>query len=324
MISATQILKAKVLIVDDQAAGARSLKEMLEQAGHSDVTHTTNLGEVCELHRTNQYKAILLDLEMLGSTGFQVMKDLNAIESDDYVPVLAITEESAYKLPALKAGAKDLICKPFDVEEVLTRVRNMLEIRLLHEGARSAATTNEILAQQDPLTGLGNRRLLTKRISAALANARRHQNAMAVVYLDLDGFKEINDTLGHSTGDTLLKIVARRLESVVREEDTVARVGGDEFMIALWQVANASDVATVAAKLVEIVSQPYAIDDHRVAVTTSAGVGIYPDHGENADSLMKSADDALYEAKRAGKNTFRIAQPDYTVSGAMSASRLRQ
>jgi diguanylate cyclase (GGDEF)-like protein len=195
---------------------------------------------------------------------------------------------------------------------------------LLHEGARNAATTNEILAQQDPLTGLGNRRLLTKRISAALANARRHRNAMAVVYLDLDGFKEINDTLGHSTGDTLLKIVARRLESVVREEDTVARVGGDEFMIALWQVANASDVATVAAKLVDIVSQPYAIDDHRVAVTTSAGVGIYPDHGENADSLMKSADDALYEAKRAGKNTFRIAQSDYTISGAMSASRLRQ
>ena len=95
-------------------------------------------------------------------------------------------------------------------------------------------------------------------------------------------------------------------------------------MIALWQVANAGDVATVAAKLVEIVSQPYAIEDHRVTVTTSAGVGIYPDHGENADSLMKSADEALYEAKRAGKNAFRIAQPDYTVSSAIGALRLRQ
>src|SRR5258705_3203082 len=184
----------------------------------------------------------------------------------------------------------------------------MIEIRLLHEGFRSAATTNEILAQQDPLTGLGNRRLLTKRISAALANARRNKNAMAVVYLDLDGFKQINDTLGHSTGDALLKIVARRLESVVREEDTVARVGGDEFMIALWQVANANDVATVAAKLVEIVAQPYTIEDRRVTVTTSAGVGIYPAHGEDADSLMKSAEDALPEAKRAGKNGFRSSQ----------------
>src|SRR5258707_207812 len=249
MISATEILNAKALIVDDQEAGAHLLKEMLEQAGHTDITYTTNPYEVCDLHRNNHYKVILLDLQMSGMNGIQVMKDLNAIESDDYVPVLAITGESAYKLPALKAGAKDLICKPFDVEEVLTRVRNMLEIRLLHESARSAATTNEILAQQDPLTGLGNRRLLIKRISAALANARRNENAMAVVYLDLDGFKQINDTLGHSTGDALLKIVARRLESVVREEDTVARVGGDEFMIALWQVAEVNDNWTVTTKM---------------------------------------------------------------------------
>jgi two-component system cell cycle response regulator len=95
----------------------------------------------------------------------------------------------------------------------------------------------------------------------------------------------------------------------VREEDTVARVGGDEFMIALWQVANAGDVAAVAAKLVAILSQPYFIEGRSVTVTTSAGVGIYPDHGEDAESLLKSADAALYEAKRAGKNAYRISHP---------------
>ena len=308
MIRATDILNAKLLIVDNQEAGALLLKKMLEQAGHTDVTYTTNLYEVGDLYRANRYKVILLDLQTPAENGFQVIKDLNVIESDDYAPVIALTVEPAYKLPALKAGAKDFICKPFDVEEVLTRIRNMLEIRLLHEGARSAAIAHEILAQQDPLTGLGNRRLLAKRMSAALANARRNENAMAVVYLDLDGFKQVNDTLGHSVGDVLLKIVARRLESVVREEDTVARVGGDEFMVALWQIANASDVATVTAKLVEKVSQPYFIEEHSVTVTASAGVGIYPDHGEDADSLLKSADTALYEAKRAGKNAFRISQ----------------
>ena len=98
----------------------------------------------------------------------------------------------------------------------------------------------------------------------------------------------------------------------MREEDTIARVGGDEFMIALWQVENVSDVATVAAKLVRIVAQPYVIEEHRVSVTASAGVGIYPEHGEDADSLLKSADDALYEAKRAGKNAFRISQQTAT------------
>jgi diguanylate cyclase (GGDEF)-like protein len=308
MISETDILSAKILIVDDQEGGARLLKVILEHAGHTDVTCTTNPYEVCELHHINHYKVILLDMRMPGMDGFQVMKELNALESHGYVPVLAITADPAYKLPALKAGAKDFISKPFDMEEVVTRVRNMLEIRLLHEGARNAATTHEILAQHDPLTGLGNRRLLTKRLSVALANARRNKNAMAVVYLDLDGFKHINDTMGHSVGDALLKLVARRLESEVRQEDTVARVGGDEFMIALWQVANATDVATVAEKLVEIVSQPYVIEERSVTVTTSAGVGIYPDHGEDADSLMKSADTALYEAKRSGKNAFRISQ----------------
>jgi len=308
LISAADILNAKILIVDDQKTGGDLLSEILVRAGHTAITCTTDPYQVCDLHRVHHYKVILLDMQMPGMDGFQVMKELSAIQEDDYVPVLAITVDPAYKVPALKAGAKDFICKPFEVEEVITRVRNMLEIRLLHEDARKAAATNEILAQQDPLTGLGNRRLLLKRISAALANARRNRNAMAVVYLDLDGFKQINDTLGHSAGDALLKIVARRLESVVREEDTVARVGGDEFIIALWQITNTTDVATVAEKLVEIVSRPYVIENHSVSVTTSAGVSIYPAHGEHVESLMKSADTALYEAKSAGKNAYRISR----------------
>ena len=307
MISATDILNARILVVDDQVIGARALAAMLRDAGYINVTHTTDPFQVCALHRAHRYTLILLDMQMPGKSGFQVMHELNAVESEGYAPVLAITAEPSYKVHALKAGARDFISKPFDVEEVLTRIRNMLEIRLLHEDARSAANSLEILAQQDPLTGLGNRRLLTKRISAAMANARRTKSAMAVVYLDLDGFKAINDTSGHGVGDALLKQVARRLESVVREEDTVARVGGDEFMIALWHVANARDVAIVAAKVVEIISEPYLIEGRNLVVTTSVGVGVYPVHGEDAEVLMKSADTALYAAKRAGKNAFRIS-----------------
>ena len=305
MISATDILNARILVVDDQVIGARALAAMLRDAGYTNVTHTTDPFQVCALHRAHRYTLILLDMQMPGKSGFQVMQELNAVESEGYAPVLAITAEPSYKVHALKAGARDFISKPFDVEEVLTRIRNMVEIRLLHEDARSAANSLEILAQQDPLTGLGNRRLLTKRISAAMANARRTKSAMAVVYLDLDGFKAINDTSGHGVGDALLKQVARRLESVVREEDTVARVGGDEFMIALWHVANARDVAIVAAKVVEIISEPYFIEGRNLVVTTSVGVGVYPAHGEDAEVLMKSADTALYAAKRAGKNAFR-------------------
>ena len=177
----------------------------------------------------------------------------------------------------------------------------------MHERARDAAITHEILATHDPLTGLGNRRLLAERLAASLAHARRNKSVVAVAYLDLDGFKLINDTLGHAVGDTLLKLVARRLESVVRKEDTVARVGADEFMVALWQVANIADVENVATKLVEMVSRPYVIEEYTVRVTLSAGIGIYPAHGDDAESLMKAADGALYDAKRAGKNAFRIS-----------------
>src|SRR6185369_1077043 len=139
-------------------------------------------------------------------------------------------------------------------------------------------------------------------------HARRNKSAMAVVYLDLDGFKQINDTLGHGAGGTLQKMVAERLVAAVREEDTVARLGGDEFVIALWHVSGTDYAATAASRAIEAVSQPYDIEGAAVSITTSAGVSIYPDHGEDADTLIKSADLALYEAKDAGRNAYRIAK----------------
>ena len=131
---------------------------------------------------------------------------------------------------------------------------------------------------------------------------------MAVVYLDLDGFKQINDSLGHVAGDLLLKRVAERLVGTVREEDTVARPGGDEFILVLRHISGPDHAATVALKVIEALSQPFDIEGHPVTITTSAGVGIYPVHGDDVDTLIKSADLALNEAKRAGKNVYRIAQ----------------
>ena len=188
------------------------------------------------------------------------------------------------------------------------RVRNMLEVRLLHEAARTHGKMLESLALTDPLTGLANRRLLAERMSMALVHARRNRSTMAVVYLDLDGFKQINNTLGHAAGDALLKMVAGRLVATVREEDTVARLGGDEFIIALWHLVSTDSAATTALKVIAAVSQPYSIEGQTVSITTSAGIGIYPVHGEDADTLMKSADLALYEAKRVGRNAYRISE----------------
>jgi len=308
MVDLSDILGAKILIVDDLEANVRLLDRMLRQAGHTCVASTMDPHEVCGLHRDNRYDLILLDLEMPGMDGFQVMEGLKEIETDGYLPILVITAHPTQNLRALQAGAKDFISKPLNLAEVLMRVHNMLEVRLLHQAARNHGKMLESLALKDPLTGLANRRLLADRMSMAIVHARRSKSAMAVVYLDLDGFKQINDTLGHGAGDVLLKMVAGRLVATVREEDTVARLGGDEFMISLWQVGRADTAAAVALKVIAAVSQPYAIEGHTVSVTTSAGVGIYPVHGEDADTLMESADLALYEAKRAGKNAYRISQ----------------
>lgn len=308
MVSAADILDAGILIVDDLEANVQLLDQMLRNAGYTHITTTRDPRAVCALYRENRYDLVLLDLRMPGMDGFQVMEELKGIETDGYLPVLAVTAEPAHKLRALQSGAKDFVIKPFEIAEVLIRVHNMVEVRLLHEEIRTYSRMLEALALNDPLTGLANRRLLADRLSMALVHARRNQSAMAVIYLDLDGFKLINDTLGHGTGDALLKMVADRLLATVREEDTVARLGGDEFLIALWHINDSDYAATVASRAIEAVSKPYDIEDHTVSITTSAGVSIYPADGEDADTLIKNADLALYEAKHAGKNAYRISR----------------
>ena len=141
---------------------------------------------------------------------------------------------------------------------------------------------------------------------------------MAVVYLDLDGFKQLNVRLGTAPGMLLLKLVANRLVGAVREEDTVARLGGDEFMLVLWDVGTPGDAATVARKVIEALAQPFDIEGNTVSITCSAGVAVHPVHGEDADTLTKSADQALYEAKRAGKNAYRISERTMLSAAARS------
>jgi diguanylate cyclase (GGDEF)-like protein len=183
----------------------------------------------------------------------------------------------------------------------------MLEVRLLYKRLEQYSLELESMALHDALTGLPNRRLLMDRLSLAIAHARRNKYTMAVMYMDLDGFKHINDTLGHDAGDMLLNMVAARLAATVRQEDTVARLGGDEFVIALWRLSHGDGVSELVSKVLQAVSQSYSIQGRGVNISASIGVSIYPTHGEDVESLLKSADLALYEAKRTGRNAYRIA-----------------
>ena len=307
MISEQEIHGARILVVDDQEANVLLLDKMLRKAGYQHISSTMDPHTVCALHRDSHYDLILLDLQMPGMNGFQVMEGLKKMETDGYVPIFVITAHSIHKQLALASGAKDFICKPFDLMEIKTRIHNMLEVRLLYTKLEESNKVLESLALHDVLTGLPNRRLLMDRLSLAIAHARRNKKGMALMYLDLDGFKQINDTLGHDVGDTLLSMIAARLVGAVRQEDTVARLGGDEFVIVFRELSHVEGVDRPVSKVIQAVSQPYIIRGRNVSMTASAGVSIYPSHGEDAEMLMKSADMALYEAKRTGKNNYRIA-----------------
>jgi diguanylate cyclase (GGDEF)-like protein/PAS domain S-box-containing protein len=160
------------------------------------------------------------------------------------------------------------------------------------------------LAYHDPLTGLPNRSLLTDRFNLAQAHAKRYRHLLALMMMDLDKLKDVNDTLGHSAGDRLLKEVGRRLVGCVRKTDTVSRVGGDEFIVLLTETNGEEDASNVARKIMEVMRKPFMLLDHELNVTTSIGIAFYPNDGDDMDIMVKHADSAMYRVKEQGRNGF--------------------
>jgi diguanylate cyclase (GGDEF)-like protein/PAS domain S-box-containing protein len=179
--------------------------------------------------------------------------------------------------------------------------------------ARALALQMTYSAEHDYLTGLPNRMLLNDRISQAIALAPRHKKHVALLFLDLDGFKHINDSLGHPVGDKLLQSVAERLVECVRASDTVSRQGGDEFVVLLSEVEEAEDAAITATRMLLAVARPHSVGQHDLHVTTSIGVSVYPDDGLDAETLIKNADTAMYQAKENGRQSYQFFKPAMNV-----------
>jgi diguanylate cyclase (GGDEF)-like protein len=182
---------------------------------------------------------------------------------------------------------------------------------VLRDATRTRAMTKEIThaAEHDFLTGLPNRTLLNDRITQAVAYARRHEIQVALLFLDLDGFKHINDSLGHAIGDRLLKAIACQLVTCVRGSDTVSRQGGDEFIVLLTEMKEPEGALVSATRLLAAVAQPHSIDGHDLHVTASIGVSVYPDDGDDAETLIKNADTAMYQAKANGRQCYKFFKP---------------
>jgi diguanylate cyclase (GGDEF)-like protein len=214
-------------------------------------------------------------------------------------------------------------------EEALRKAHDELEIRVEARTAELAEANKELqaeiterkrveeelayMATHDALTGLPNRWLFNDRLTLELARAYRYQQKLAVMLLDLDHFKDVNDTLGHSVGDRLLQVVGKRLTSLVRKSDTVARMGGDEFVLIFLfpGIREEEDTAKIARRLLEAFRRSFVFDDHEICITTSIGIAIYPDDGKDVDTLMRNADIAMYRAKAWGRDNYQRYTPDY-------------
>jgi diguanylate cyclase (GGDEF)-like protein len=452
MITQADILNAKILIVDDQTVNVQLLEYLLTTTGYTAVSSTTDPRVVAPWHEQHNYDLIILDLHMPGMSGFDVMNALKPLEAEAYLPVLVVTAQPDHKLAALEAGARDFVSKPFDPVEVLTRIRNMLEVRLMHRESKNYSTlleqtvrerTAELqrfrsamdatadaiflidtatlalvdvndgacrmlgyarpqllaleperiglgardslqvhcnaamttvgtarapelvdteltrqdlaavpvelywqlqqgggfdqpgphpagvqptlicvardiserrlaeerllhMAHYDSLTGLPNRTLFFQTLAEAIELAQDKEWRIVVLFIALDRFKNINDSLGPAAGDELLRQFSNRLVQCVRIRDTVGRLGGDEFALILTMTRNQQDAVLVANEVREALRAPFDLEGHPAALTASIGIAMYPDDATDPETLVKYADTAMERAKQAGRDGYRF------------------
>lgn len=299
----------KILIVEDNPGDARLLRAMLEERGmqETQLVYARSMAEA-EAHIAEDALDIaLLDLGLPDTHGLEAVRRARLAAPDLPLVVLTGMDDEVMAAQALREGAQDYLIKgEMDTRGLFRALRYAVERKSMEETARRMALEIAHTAEHDFLTGLPNRFLLSERIAHAVALAERHEKKLAVLFLDLDGFKRINDSLGHSMGDMLLKSVARRLVTCVRSTDTVSRQGGDEFVVLLSEIAQAEDAALSAQRILESVSRAHSVDQQELHITTSVGVSIYPDDGRDSESLIKNADTAMYQAKDAGRQTYRF------------------
>ena len=268
----------------------------------------------------------MFDLKVINSV-VQQLEEERGIPREKTLEAIAMSLATAYKKEYGKKG--QIVRASFDsnsgqvefwqVKIVVDRSQVIMEgdEEMAHEELKTAnvedinerknaEATIERLAYYDPLTDLPNRRMMKDRLELAMKRSRRQENGAALLYIDLDSFKHINDSLGHPAGDKLLRVMAKRFMNVLRDDDIVCRMGGDEFAVILHDIHHTGDVVQVARKLLEAVAAPLLLEGSTIVMTGSAGIALFPKDGDDAITLEKHADIALYRAKDEGKNTFRF------------------
>lgn len=287
------------LVVEGQAFMRHIFRAALEGAGCL-VEEAGSGEEAIDLFQKQRPDLLVLDLVMPGMDGFKTCAALRCLDEGRHTPILVVTnlQDSASIRQAFEAGATDFVTQPVNGELLGYRARFLLRAgRALEDLARSA--------YYDTLTGLSNRALFTDYLQKALAQADRSESMVALLFLDLDHFKDINDTHGHEFGDKLLKKVARRLANCLRTVDTLARLGGDEFVVMLTAAGREAAGAT-AHRILETFRTPFDIDGRQIYANFSIGIALYPDDALDLEGLLRSADSAMYQAKALGRQNVQF------------------
>jgi diguanylate cyclase (GGDEF)-like protein len=292
----------RVLLIEDSEDDYRRVCGLLAAARHASfvLEWARSVKDATMRLAAGAYDVCLIDQGLPDGEGLELVRA--AHNRGQRAPLIMLTGCSTLQLDleAMALGVSDFLDKSRVDATLLERT-----IRYALARQREAERLDR-LAQYDELTGLANRSLFQDRLARALAWARRHDRLVAVMVLDLNGFKAVNDRLGHSAGDRLLKLMAGRLAGCLRETDTIARLGGDEFALLIENLAKPEHAALVARKLLDTVAPPVALGDQQVSVTASLGVALYPSDGDDAAELVRQADRAMYRAKAEGGNRCRF------------------
>jgi diguanylate cyclase (GGDEF)-like protein len=308
----------QVLVVDDDPMIRVLVSETLQQLGFV-VTEAEQGERALEILRQSQPDIVLLDVLMPGMDGFEVCSSIRSIPQCRHMPVLMMTglEDVDSIDHAFEIGATDFITKPLNYSILKYRVRYLWRTMQALEDIRQSKRAIHRLAFYDALTNLPNRRLFADRLNRALERARHGNSKLALLFIDIDNFKRVNDSFGHNVGDRLLRTVANHLVACLRpcdpvvylkepEDVAVARLGGDEFTVLLTDMDRPEDAARVARRIIEAISAPFLIGSDEVVVTPSIGIALYPHDGDCIEDLIKNADTAMFHAKEHGKNRYQF------------------
>ena len=308
--------KPAILIADDLKTNRLVLRKHLAELDVDIIEAHTGQAVLQIMETHPDIALLLLDIQMPDMDGYEVAKIVHSDNQNRHIPIIFITamELSTQTLhDSYLAGVVDVLKKPVNPSVLCTKaqvfinqwsVRHTLETEI--ERRNEAESLVQHMAHHDQLTNLPNRRQLEINLEHEIQRCQRYGKRVAVLFLDLDGFKRINDTLGHHTGDQVLLQLANRFQSLIRSTDTVVRFGGDEFVILFTDVDAREQLVGKLKRLLETTLSPIKIEQNRLSVGVSIGVAFYPEHGSAPAELISNADKAMYQAKRDGRNTFRF------------------